>query len=268
VWYEDPINDAIRDGIKEAYNRRFATTGYTSKTGEGKPDIIYDDFIVEGVVYDNDVSGHYERFWKDDEYKKGVTNGNALLVVFCSPKQYTNRTPPYNVYQLVNKILRAEVPILIVTINFSSVWSFDTHYFQKGRATVTTTLRTNLTCYSFNATTQKFDNSGKLILTLQKAIDDIQPILSSTFVTICKLDGTHIVTTDVSTTIRDHKLKHTVDGLKEALLKKPISALRGKGLDDLTVYPPAKTRGTTEMGDLDDIASTPKKDEPYHVVVA
>ena len=78
------------------------------------------------------------------------------------------------------------------------------------------------------------------------------------------------VTTDVAATLRKEDLPRTVDGLKEAVLKKfeKDPDFQGKSVRHLRVYPPGKEKGAAPLGDLDDIQATPRKDEPYHVVVA
>ena len=65
----------------------------------------------------------------------------------------------------------------------------------------------------------------------------------------------------------EKELPHTVDGVKEALLKEfeRDAAFQGKSVHHLTVYSPGSEKGVKALGNLDDIALTPRDDEPYHV---
>ena len=96
------------------------------------------------------------------------------------------------------------------------------------------------------------------------------------YVSVTLPDNT-VVPTDVAPTLKRESLPMTVDGLKEAVLKKLFIALVGKTVRHLTVYPPSKTPpqkdsmpyGTgNSVGDIDTPLSDTELKEPYHVVVS
>jgi len=83
------------------------------------------------------------------------------------------------------------------------------------------------------------------------------------------------VNTDVATTLRKEDLPLTVDGLKEAVLKKfeRDADFQGKSVRHLTVYPPGKEKGAeaygtgAKVGGLSTILVAAPEEAPYHVVV-
>ena len=101
---------------------------------------------------------------------------------------------------------------------------------------------------------------------LYPILDDL---LDDWAATVTLPDNT-IVTTNLISTLDQHNM--TVDGLKEAVLKK--LALTGKGPQHVTVYPPGNKKGDTAygtgstMGDVDTALTAAQLKEPYHVVVA
>ena len=279
VWYEDPINDAIRTSFNRVYNRStsFVMGAPTSAAGVGKVDHVSGDFRIENVVYQNasQVESHYGRWSRLAEYKAGLAaKRRSLLVVCCRPDQAgrvkeivkcklfgepsQRRLGRRRAFKRVFSSFNELVPVLIVEIDWSSLWQFSVTYMEKirnGSGNATTSEATkkilrNLLPWKFDTITREFVPASRPSATLQSQLDGLKQSVPeepvNVRVLISRQPGkydTLMKQSDVRPALNDLKLGGTVDAMRYAVkaYMKP-KELSQYSVDDLKVYPP----GTTE----------------------
>ena len=272
VWYEDPINEAIRESFNRVYNLTASMVmgAPTTDEGVGKVDFVCGDFRIENVVYENasQVASHFRRWHDLEEYKAGLAaKHQSLLVVCCRPDQAGE------VKEIVKCSLLGEidpvfssfnelVPVLIVEIDWSLLWQFSVTYMEKIRddggnpATreATAVIPRNLQPWKFDATTRKFVPASRPSKTLQKQLDGLkQSALEGPVrvqVLVCRQPGendTLLKHADVRPVLNQHDLFATVEAMRHAVKTYIFRQdLHTFDTDDLKVYPPGTNRYESE----------------------
>ena len=273
VWYEDDLNRAVRAGMNKAYDGLIEFVPCAAARGpQGKPDIFSGDekLVIECVVYSKlhkyQLDEHYCRFnpkgWKV-EYQKGLKPGHsALLVIFCGSAEVdevvaaTQRPPPTTQQTplppatpqthlslkptcLFGHDFSPQVPVLIVVINWASLWEFEVQYLEKSKAIVETKVRTDMQCWSFDVKDRLFFVSSKPSKTLEEKVEKLKPDSEvPKNVWVQQLDGQPLRLTGSAFQVTPSL--DNVDGLKKAIkAKKP--SLKDVDADRLTIYTKAGT---------------------------
>jgi len=272
VWYEDPLNDAVRTGIKMAFPQA-DVQGPPKKTrgGDGQPDIRVNNLVVEGAVFRSakEVNEHYNRFWDPQKalYARAQASGHGALLVYCSRAQLPAAS------ELIKSIVKQAVPIAILCVDFSDLWQFDLHVYWSSVAHSVYTIPADLTCWRLSSTNE-LERASRLAPELQAELDALQrtstsPVNAPIYCRVELPDKT-TVSTDVAATLRKEDLPRTVDGLKKALLREfeRDAAFLGKSVRHLKVYPPGKERATEQYAKMSTPLAAAPEEAPYHVVVS
>ena len=169
VWFEDPINNALLEGMNSSYggyHKPFAMGAPTSKPSVGKPDIVgfNGQLIIENMVYKKKeaVKEHYERFRIMEEYQHATQdNRSGPLVVCCGTKQSQDveQSVETDCFSNSNQAIREKIPVLIVSIDWASLWEFKVTYMQFAAGKVkrtTETIRADLQAWKFDVASQTF----------------------------------------------------------------------------------------------------------------
>jgi hypothetical protein len=299
AWYTrqgDPtpdelqIHECITSGI-EACTGATATKGFSSNkdTGEGKPDAVWGNVVIEFVLSNNDVAGHFNRFDLCPAYHQD----NQLLIVFSTPEAEV-RLPT----QRSKKTAFPPANIAIVRFHKSTVWAVQLELcvateqpkpstgagtLQEGKQPQGTAddpslqYTHELTWTSFEGpevpvdfvarhvildeSNKSFKFTSAQTVTIRNADSD-----AAIFVNVRFPDGT-CDSTDVSQTLRDSNFPFTVDGLKDAVMKEyerdPL--FKDKSRRHLKVYPAGAKKGDTAYEKMSTSLCSASLKEPYWV---
>jgi hypothetical protein len=298
--FELQIDEGITSVI-EACLRLTATKGFSSTKGtsEGKPDAVLvqpRNVVIEYVIWNSDVAGHFNRFDLFPAYHQE----NQLLVVFAPP----DVTVPLPIRR--SKITPFPAArVAIVRFYKSTVWSFQLEFCLASEQPkafpepVTHNKKMQVAAdgipfeYTHDLTWTIYKGGPELpvdfvarhvILDEVKKSFGFQPAQTvvveakrrngALFVKIRLSDGT-FVATDVSNALELNGFPFTVDGLKKAVKKVLEENFKGETFNIFTmlVYPAGAKQGDRAFGPASDIGgvdtplrSAPLK-EPYWVEV-